>query len=148
MFIVPELMPIRSFYRIIMTNTIKSLICREEENDGPTPEIVRFFGAQIEKDQIHFGIVHICRVVAEFYETDLPLLWRRYNDSESVEHLRLAVFLAKEYTELSVSEVADFLQRDYSIILYGIRKIERRLRNGDEELRKEIRQIVALLQLI
>ena len=102
----------------------------------------------MKKDQIHFDIAHICRVVAEFYETDLPLQRCGHKDLERAEHLRLAMFLAKEYTESSVSEIADFFQRDYSTILYGIRKIERRLQDGDEELSEEIRQVVALLQHI
>ena len=97
---------------------------KSEGNALPTPSLI---------------ISQVCK----FYSMEEDVL-RGTNKSKGITEARqVATYLVRKLTNLSLPDIGKEFNRDHSTILYGIRKVEVALKNGDQQLKDNIRDITA-----
>ena len=97
---------------------------KSEGNALPTPSLI---------------ITQVCK----FYSVEEDVL-RGTNKSKGITEARqVATYLVRKLTNLSLPDIGKEFNRDHSTILYGIRKVEVALKNGDNQLQDNIRDITA-----
>ena len=97
---------------------------KSEGNALPTPSLI---------------ISQVCK----FYSMEEDVL-RGTNKSKGITEARqVATYLVRKLTNLSLPDIGKEFNRDHSTILYGIRKVEVALKNGDQQLQDNIRDITA-----
>ena len=97
---------------------------KSEGNALPTPSLI---------------ISQVCK----FYSMEEDVL-RGTNKSKGITEARqVATYLVRKLTNLSLPDIGKEFNRDHSTILSGIRKVEVALKNGDQQLQDNIRDITA-----
>ena len=97
---------------------------KSEGNALPTPSLI---------------ISQVCK----FYSIEEDVL-RGTNKSKGVTEARqVATYLVRKLTNLSLPDIGKEFNRDHSTILYGIRKVEASLKNKEQQLQDNIRDITA-----
>ena len=97
---------------------------KSEGNALPTPSLI---------------ISQVCK----FYSIEEDVLRGTLKNKGTAEARQIATYLIRKLTNLSLPDIGKEFNRDHSTILYGIRKVEVALKNGDKQLQDNIRDITA-----
>jgi len=97
---------------------------KSEGNTLPTPSLI---------------ISQVCK----FYSIEEDVLRGTLKNKGTAEARQIATYLIRKLTNLSLPDIGKEFNRDHSTILYGIRKVEVALKNGDQQLQDNIRDITA-----
>ena len=97
---------------------------KSEGNALPTPSLI---------------ISQVCK----FYSIEEDVLRGTKKTKGITEARQVATYLIRKLTNLSLPDIGKEFSRDHSTILYGIRKVEVALKNGDNQLQDNIRDITA-----
>ena len=97
---------------------------KSEGNALPTPSLI---------------ISQVCK----FYSIEEDVLRGTKKNKGITEARQVATYLIRKLTNLSLPDIGKEFSRDHSTILYGIRKVEVALKNGDQQLQDNIRDITA-----
>ncbi len=106
-----------------ITRAMQDMI-RSEANVLPTPSLI---------------ISQVCK----FYSIDEVLLRGSLKNKGTAEARQVAMYLIRKLTNLSLPDIGREFARDHSTALYAIRKVELALKNGDQTLQNNIRDITA-----
>ena len=97
---------------------------KSEGNALPTPSLI---------------ISQVCK----FYSIDESVLRGTLKNKGTTEARQIAIYLIRKLTNLSLPDIGKEFGRDHSTILYGIRKVEVALKEGNPTLQNNIRDITA-----
>ena len=97
---------------------------KSEGNSLPTPSLI---------------ITQVCK----FYSIEEDVLRGTKKNKGITEARQVATYLIRKLTNLSLPDIGKEFSRDHSTILYGIRKVEVALKDGDKQLQDNIRDITA-----
>ena len=97
---------------------------KSEGNALPTPSLI---------------ISQVCK----FYSVDEEKLRGTLKNKGTSEARQVAMYLIRKLTNLSLPDIGKEFAKDHSTVLYAIRKVEVALKNGDENLQNNIRDITA-----
>ena len=97
---------------------------KSEGNALPTPSLI---------------ISQVCK----FYSVDEEKLRGTLKNKGTSEARQVAMYLIRKLTNLSLPDIGKEFAKDHSTVLYAIRKVEVALKNGDEALKNNIRDITA-----
>ena len=97
---------------------------KSEGNALPTPSLI---------------ISQVCK----FYSIEEDVLRGTKKTKGITEARQVATYLIRKLTNLSLPDIGKEFSRDHSTILYGIRKVEVALKDGDQQLQDNIRDITA-----
>ncbi len=87
----------------------------------------------------------VVRVVAKFYHLDPEQLRGRDRSKEVAYARQIAMYLAREETDLSLPQIGLALGgRDHTTVMYGVEKISSQI-EGDEHLRREVLTVKGML---
>ena len=81
--------------------------------------------------------------VCKFYSIEEDVLRGTLKNKGTAEARQIATYLIRKLTNLSLPDIGKEFNRDHSTILYGIRKVEVALKNGDKQMQDNIRDITA-----
>ena len=97
---------------------------KSEGNALPTPSLI---------------ISQVCK----FYSVDESILRSTQKNKGVAEARQVAQYLIRKLTNLSLPDIGKEFNRDHSTVLYAIRKVEVALKNGDNNMQNNIRDITA-----
>ena len=97
---------------------------KSEGNALPTPSLI---------------ISQVCK----FYNVDEVVLRGTQKNKGTAEARQVAMYLIRKLTNLSLPDIGKEFAKDHSTVLYNIRKVEVALKNGDEIMKNNIRDITA-----
>ena len=97
---------------------------KSEGNALPTPSLI---------------ISQVCK----FYSVDETVLRGTGRSKGTAEARQVAMYLIRKLTNLSLPDIGMEFAKDHTTVLYAIRKVETTLKNGDETLQNNIRDITA-----
>lgn len=97
---------------------------KSEGNALPTPSLI---------------ISQVCK----FYSIDEDVLRGTKKNKGTTEPRQMAIYLIRKLTNLSLPDIGKEFNRDHSTILYAIRKVELSLKNGDQQLQDNLRDITS-----
>ena len=97
---------------------------KSEGNALPTPSLI---------------ISQVCK----FYNVDEAVLRGPQKNKGTAEARQVAMYLNRKLTNLSLPDIGKEFARDHATVLYGIRKVEVALKNGDTNMQNNIRDITA-----
>ena len=109
-----------------LTNVSRAIsdMFKSEGNALPTPSLI---------------ITQVCK----FYSIEEDVLRGTKKNKGITEARQVATYLIRKLTNLSLPDIGKEFSRDHSTILYGIRKVESALKDGDQQLQDNIRDITA-----
>ena len=81
--------------------------------------------------------------VCKYYAVDEAVLRGSQKTKGTAEARQVAMYLIRKLTNLSLPDIGKEFARDHSTVLYAIRKVEVALKNGDETMKNNIRDITA-----
>ncbi len=81
--------------------------------------------------------------VSKFYSIDEGVLRGTLKNRGTTEARQIAIYLIRKLTNLSLPDIGKEFGKDHSTILYAIRKVEVALKNGNDQLQNNIRDITA-----
>ena len=81
--------------------------------------------------------------VCKFYSVDEIALRGSQKNKGVAEPRQIAMYLVRKLTNLSLPEIGQEFARDHSTVLYAIRKVEMELKNGNDTMKNNIRDITA-----
>ena len=126
--------------------TVKKILAYRDLNNMPlTLENV----SRIISDMIHTEgsalptpnliITQVCK----FYNLDESVLRGTLKTKGTAEARQIAMYLIRQLTKMSLPDIGKEFDRDHSTVLYGIRKVEVALKNGDQFMQDRVRDITA-----
>ncbi len=80
---------------------------------------------------------------SKFYNVDESVLRGTQKNKGTAEARQAAMYLIRKLTNLSLPDIGKEFGRDHSTVLYAIRKVELALKNGDQNVQNNIRDITA-----
>ena len=81
--------------------------------------------------------------VCKFYNVDETVLRGTQKTKGTAEARQVAMYLIRKLTNLSLPDIGKEFAKDHSTVLYAIRKVEVALKNGDNNMQNNIRDITA-----
>ena len=81
--------------------------------------------------------------VCKFYSVDEIALRGSQKNKGVAEPRQIAMYLVRKLSNLSLPEIGQEFARDHSTVLYAIRKVEMELKNGNDTMKNNIRDITA-----
>ena len=81
--------------------------------------------------------------VCKFYSVDESAIRGSQKNKGVAEPRQISMYLVRKLTNLSLPEIGQEFARDHTTVLYAIRKVEMELKNGNETLKNNIRDITA-----
>ena len=81
--------------------------------------------------------------VSIFYNLDESVLRGTLKTKGTAEARQIAMYLIRQLTKMSLPDIGKEFDRDHSTVLYGIRKVEVALKNGDQFMQDRVRDITA-----
>ncbi len=81
--------------------------------------------------------------VSKFYNVDEGVLRGTQKNKGTAEARQAAMYLIRKLTNLSLPDIGKEFGRDHSTVLYAIRKVEVALKNGDQNMQNNIRDITS-----
>ena len=81
--------------------------------------------------------------VCKFYSVDENVIRGNQKSKNVSEARQVAMYLVRKLTNLSLPDIGKEFGKDHSTVLYGIRKVEVALKNGDSHMQNNIRDITA-----
>ncbi len=97
---------------------------KNEGNALPTPALI---------------ITQVCK----FYNLDESVLRGTQKNKGTAEARQVAMYLIRKLTNFSLPDIGKEFNKDHSTVLYNIRKVEVALKNGDQNMQNNIRDITA-----
>ena len=97
---------------------------KSEGNALPTPSLI---------------ISQVCK----FYSVDETVMRGTQKSKGIAEARQVAMYLVRQLTNLSLPDIGQEFGKDHSTVLYNVRKVEVELKNGNETLQNNIRDITA-----
>ncbi len=97
---------------------------KSEGNALPTPSLI---------------ISQVCK----FYSVDEEKIRGTLKNKGTAEARQVAMYLIRKLTNLSLPDIGKEFNRDHTTVLYAIRKVEVALKNGDDNMQNNIRDITA-----
>ena len=126
--------------------TVKKIMAYRDLNDMPLdlPNISRAIDDmfKVEGNAVPTPSLIISQV-CKFYSVDESVLRGTLKNKGTAEARQVATDLIRKLTNLSLPDIGKEFGRDHSTILYGIRKVELALKNGDTNMQNNIRDITA-----
>ncbi len=126
--------------------TVKKIMAYRDLNNMPMdlPNISRAISDMFKSDSNVLPtpgliITHVCR----FYGLDEAVLRGTLKNKGTAEARQIAMYLVRKLTNLSLPDIGQEFGRDHTTVLYGIKKVELELKNGNESLQNNIRDITA-----
>lgn len=89
------------------------------------------------------SIKQIVEQVARYYGIEASAIMGK--DRNAAVPRKVATFLIRKLTNYSLNDIAKELGRDQSMVLYALRKIDRDLQTGNDELKIAVREITKQL---
>ena len=81
--------------------------------------------------------------VCKFYSVEEEKLRGTLKNKGTSEARQVAMYLIRKLTNLSLPDIGKEFAKDHSTVLYAIRKVEIALKNGDDNMKNNIRDITA-----
>ena len=81
--------------------------------------------------------------VCKFYNIDEIVLRGSNKSKGTAEARQIAMYLVRKLTNLSLPDIGQEFSRDHTTVLYAIQKVENNLKNGNDTLQNNIRDITA-----
>ena len=81
--------------------------------------------------------------VCKFYNVDESVLRGAQKNKGVAEPRQMAMYLIRKLTNLSLPDIGKEFGRDHTTVLYAIRKVEVALKNGDQTMQNNIRDITS-----
>ena len=81
--------------------------------------------------------------VCKFYNIDEIVLRDSNKSKGTAEARQIAMYLVRKLTNLSLPDIGQEFSRDHTTVLYAIQKVENNLKNGNDTLQNNIRDITA-----
>ena len=81
--------------------------------------------------------------VCKFYSVDETALRGTQKNKGIAEPRQIAMYLVRKLTNMSLPEIGQEFSKDHTTVLYAIRKVELELKNGNDTMRNNIRDITA-----
>ncbi len=81
--------------------------------------------------------------VSKFYNVEESVLRGTKKNKGTAEARQTAMYLIRKLTNLSLPDIGKEFGRDHTTVLYAIRKVEVSLKNGDQALHNNIRDITS-----
>ena len=81
--------------------------------------------------------------VCKFYSVDETVMRGTQKSKGIAEARQVAMYLVRQLTNLSLPDIGQEFGKDHSTVLYNVRKVEVELKNGNETLQNNIRDITA-----
>ena len=97
---------------------------KSEGNALPTPSLI---------------ISQVCK----FYSVDETVMRGTQKSKGIAEARQVVMYLIRQLTNLSLPDIGQEFGKDHSTVLYNVRKVEVELKNGNETLQNNIRDITA-----
>ena len=97
---------------------------KSEGNALPTPSLI---------------ISQVCK----FYNVDESVIRGTQKNKGTAEARQVAMYLIRKLTNLSLPDIGKEFARDHTTVLYAIRKVEVALKDGNENMKNNIRDITA-----
>lgn len=113
----------------------KSEISLEKAQDLIPPS-----AKQLEKENVNFTVDEIIRATAEYYELYHYDLKSKKRTRKFVIPRQIAIYISRDLTNLSTTEIGSDFSRDHTTIMHAIEKIEIALKTN-LQIQKEIREI-------
>ncbi len=126
--------------------TVKKIMAYRDLNDMPLdlPNISRAISDMFKVEGSSLPTPNlIISQVCKFYGVDEMVLRSNLKTKGITEPRQIAMYLVRQLTNLSTPEIGQEFNRDHSTVIYGIRKVEVELKNGNETLQNNIRDITA-----
>jgi chromosomal replication initiator protein len=113
----------------------KSKISLEKAQDLIPPS-----AKQLEQENINFTVDEIIRATAEYYELYHYDLKSKKRTRKFVIPRQIAIYISRDLTDLSTTEIGSDFSRDHTTIMHAIEKIEV-AKKTDLQIQKDIREI-------
>ena len=126
--------------------TVKKIMAYRDLNDMPMdlPNISRAISDMFKSEGSALptpGL--IISQVCKFYNVDENVLRGTLKSKGVAEARQVAMYLVRKLTNLSLPDIGTEFGKDHSTVHYAIRKVEVELKNGNETLQNNIRDITA-----
>ncbi len=126
--------------------TVKKIMAYRDLNNMPLdlPNISRAISDMFKVEGSSLPTPNlIISQVCKFYGLDEAVLRSTLKSKGVTEPRQIAMYLVRQLTNLSLPDIGQEFSRDHSTVLYAIRKVEVELKNGNETLQNNIRDITA-----
>ena len=126
--------------------TVKKILAYRDLNDMPMdlPHISRAIDDMFKNEGNALPTPSlIINQVCKFYSIDESALRGTQRSKSTVEARQVAIYLIREHTNLSTTDIGEEFGKDHTTILYSIDKVKAALNTGDESLISHIRDITA-----
>ena len=126
--------------------TVKKILAYRDLNDMPMdlPHISRAIDDMFKNEGNALPTPSlIINQVCKFYSIDESALRGTQRSKSTVEARQVAIYLIREHTNLSTTDIGEEFGKDHTTILYSIDKVKAALDSGDENLKSHIRDITA-----
>lgn len=81
--------------------------------------------------------------VCKFYSVDDSVIRGTQKNKSAVEARHMAIYLIRQLTKFSSTQIGDELGKDHTTVLYSLNKMEQALKQGDTQLQNHVRDITA-----
>jgi chromosomal replication initiator protein len=126
--------------------TVKKILAYRDLNDMPMdlPHISRAIDDMFKNGGNALPTPNlIINQVCKFYSIDESALRGTQRSKGTVEARQVAIYLIRELTNLSTTDIGEEFNKDHTTMLYSIDKVKAALAAGDENLKNHIRDITA-----
>ncbi len=81
--------------------------------------------------------------VCKFYSVDDSVIRGTQKNKSAVEARHMAIYLIRQLTKFSSTQIGEELGKDHTTVLYSLNKMEQALKRGDTQLQNHVRDITA-----
>lgn len=81
--------------------------------------------------------------VCKYYSVDESKLRGTLKNKGTSEARQVAMYLMRKLTNLSLPDIGKELNKDHTTVMYGIRQVEKRIANGDPEMKQTLENITS-----
>ena len=126
--------------------TVKKIMAHRDLNEMPLdlPNVSRVISDMFKAEGSNLPTPSlIISQVCKFYGIDEIILRSTLRNKGVTEPRQIAMYLVRNLTNLSLPEIGHEFSRDHTTVLYAIQKVDAELKNGNEALQNNIRDITA-----
>ena len=126
--------------------TVKKIMAHRDLNEMPLdlPNVSRVISDMFKAEGSNLPTPSlIISQVCKFYGIDEMILRSTQRNKGVTEPRQIAMYLVRQLTNLSLPEIGHEFSRDHTTVLYAIQKVDMELKNGNENLQNNIRDITA-----
>jgi chromosomal replication initiator protein len=81
--------------------------------------------------------------VCKFYSVDDSVIRGTQKNKSAVEARHMAIYLIRQLTKFSSTQIGEELGKDHTTVLYSLNKMEQAIKRGDTTLQNHVRDITA-----